>query len=56
MGKGRLGGCLMCAALSRQVYNLGANPAAPYKELESPLKFQTRCITCFPDATGYLVR
>jgi mRNA export factor len=37
------------------VYNLGANPGAPYKELESPLKFQTRCITAFPDATGYLV-
>lgn len=37
-----------------QVFNL-TNPAAVYKELESPLKFQTRCITCFPDSTGYLV-
>ena len=42
----------VCVAL--QVFNL-TNPAAPYKELESPLKFQTRCITCFPDSTGYLV-
>ena len=40
--------------MSPQVFNL-TNPAAVYKELESPLKFQTRCITCFPDSTGYLV-
>ncbi len=47
----------LCVRVSAagQVYNLGANPGAPYKELESPLKFQTRCITAFPDATGYLV-
>jgi mRNA export factor len=22
---------------------------------ESPLKFQTRCITCFPDSTGFAI-
>ena len=36
-----------------QVFNLNS-PQTVYKELDSPLKFQTRCITCFPDATGYL--
>ena len=38
-----------------QVFNL-SNPQTPYKDIESPLKFQTRCVTCFPDSTGYLVR
>ena len=38
-----------------QIYNLNS-PAQPHKELESPLKYQTRCITCFPDHTGFMVR
>ena len=38
-----------------QVFNL-SNPQTAYKDIESPLKFQTRCVTCFPDSTGYLVR
>jgi mRNA export factor len=37
-----------------QVFNL-SNPQTPYKDIESPLKFQTRCVTAFPDTTGYLV-
>ena len=37
------------------MYNL-ANPQVPYKQLASPLKFQTRCVTAFPDKTGYLAR
>lgn len=37
-----------------QVFNLNS-PQTVYKELDSPLKYQTRCVTCFPDATGYLV-
>ncbi|EIE22298.1 WD40 repeat-like protein [Coccomyxa subellipsoidea C-169] len=37
-----------------QVFNM-SNPQTVYKDLESPLKFQTRCVTCFPDSTGYLV-
>ena len=37
-----------------QVFNL-SNPQAPYKDIESPLKFQTRCVSAFPDQTGYLV-
>lgn len=38
----------------RQVFNL-SNPQTPYKDIESPLKFQTRCVAAFPDTTGYLV-
>ena len=37
-----------------QVFNL-ANPGAVYKQLASPLKYQTRAVAAFPDATGYLV-
>ncbi|KAL4437482.1 hypothetical protein ABPG77_003463 [Micractinium sp. CCAP 211/92] len=37
-----------------QVFNL-SNPGAVYKSLQSPLKYQTRCIACFPDKSGYLL-
>lgn len=37
-----------------QVYNL-ANPQTVYKQIQSPLKYQTRCVAAFPDASGYLV-
>lgn len=37
-----------------QVFNL-TNPQQVFQELESPLKYQTRCIACFPDSTGYLL-
>jgi len=30
-------------------------PQTPYKQLQSPLKFQTRCVTAFPDTSGYLI-
>eukprot|EP00775_Hariotina_reticulata_P003233 gene3233-3510_t len=36
------------------VFNL-SSPQQPYKQLISPLKWQTRCVSCFPDKTGYLV-
>eukprot|EP00877_Chromochloris_zofingiensis_P011447 jgi/Chrzof1/6556/Cz19g00280.t1 len=36
------------------VFNL-QNPNTPYKTLQSPLKWQTRCLAAFPDKTGYLV-
>jgi len=36
------------------IYNL-ANPGTPYREVESPLKFQSRCISCFPDKTGFAI-
>ncbi|KAI8893686.1 WD40-repeat-containing domain protein [Globomyces pollinis-pini] len=34
------------------IYNLN-NPASPHKTITSPLKWQTRVVSCFPDATGY---
>mmetsp|Transcript_5915 Transcript_5915/g.15190 ORF Transcript_5915/g.15190 Transcript_5915/m.15190 type:complete len:358 (-) Transcript_5915:105-1178(-) len=37
-----------------QVFNLTA-PQTVFKSLASPLKYQTRCLTCFPDKSGYLV-
>eukprot|EP00927_Polykrikos_kofoidii_P024518 TRINITY_DN2228_c0_g2_i1.p1 TRINITY_DN2228_c0_g2~~TRINITY_DN2228_c0_g2_i1.p1 ORF type:complete len:361 (+),score=61.06 TRINITY_DN2228_c0_g2_i1:213-1295(+) len=39
------------------VYNLQSiqqNPN-PYKQLQSVLNLQTRCVSCFPDKTGYAV-
>lgn len=37
-----------------QVYNLD-NPQQPFKTLQSPLKYQTRCVAAFPRKEGYLV-
>ena len=37
-----------------QVFNL-ANPQVVYKQIASPLKYQTRCVAAFPDKSGYLV-
>mmetsp|Transcript_21674 Transcript_21674/g.55191 ORF Transcript_21674/g.55191 Transcript_21674/m.55191 type:complete len:355 (-) Transcript_21674:490-1554(-) len=36
------------------VYDL-TKPQAPFKTIQSQLKWQTRCVSCFPDKTGYLV-
>mmetsp|Transcript_12066 Transcript_12066/g.24264 ORF Transcript_12066/g.24264 Transcript_12066/m.24264 type:complete len:344 (-) Transcript_12066:2458-3489(-) len=36
------------------VFNL-ANPQQVFKQIKSPLKYQTRSVSCFPDATGYLI-
>mmetsp|Transcript_25674 Transcript_25674/g.73881 ORF Transcript_25674/g.73881 Transcript_25674/m.73881 type:complete len:362 (-) Transcript_25674:128-1213(-) len=46
-----------CAEKHICVYNLQQiqqNPN-PYKSLQSALKMQTRCVSCFPDRTGYAV-
>ena len=43
-----------CHTLWLQVFNMQA-PQQVFKDIESPLKYQTRCITCFPDSTGYMV-
>ncbi|KAI5119654.1 hypothetical protein M0805_007745 [Coniferiporia weirii] len=37
-----------------QVYNL-TNPTTPYRAHLSPLKWQTRTVSCFPSADGYAV-
>ena len=51
-----VGQLLVVATADRtiQVFNLGS-PQTAYKSLTSPLKYQTRCISCFPDSTGYLI-
>lgn len=36
-----------CADRHIWVYNL-AQPDKPYKQIQSPLKWQTRCVACFP--------
>eukprot|EP00232_Nephroselmis_pyriformis_P003770 CAMPEP_0182913508 /NCGR_PEP_ID=MMETSP0034_2-20130328/38079_1 /TAXON_ID=156128 /ORGANISM="Nephroselmis pyriformis, Strain CCMP717" /LENGTH=341 /DNA_ID=CAMNT_0025050235 /DNA_START=160 /DNA_END=1182 /DNA_ORIENTATION=+ len=36
------------------IFNL-QEPQKVYKQLQSPLKYQTRCVACFPDKSGYLV-
>ena len=36
------------------VINLG-DPTKFYKTLQSPLKWQTRVVSCFPDAMGFAV-
>ncbi|CAG8619893.1 14008_t:CDS:2 [Gigaspora margarita] len=37
-----------------QIYNLG-HPSTPYITRQSPLKFQTRYISCFPSGNGYAI-
>jgi mRNA export factor len=32
-----------------------SNPQKFYKTITSPLKWQTRCVTCFSDATGFAI-
>lgn len=34
------------------IYDL-KNPSVAFKQLQSPLKHQSRCVSCFPDSTGY---
>ncbi|ESQ27107.1 hypothetical protein EUTSA_v10018796mg [Eutrema salsugineum] len=36
------------------VFNL-QNPQTEFKRISSPLKYQTRCVTAFPDQQGFLV-
>ncbi|EJD06999.1 WD40 repeat-like protein [Fomitiporia mediterranea MF3/22] len=37
-----------------QIFNL-TNPTTPYRTQTSPLKWQTRVVSCFPSADGYAV-
>lgn len=37
-----------------EIFNLG-KPDAPYKKIQSPLKWQTRVVSCFPDSSGFAV-
>lgn len=36
------------------IFNL-ANPGTIYKTIQSPLKWQTRVVSCFPNATGFAI-
>ncbi|KAI8609222.1 WD40-repeat-containing domain protein [Chytriomyces sp. MP71] len=36
------------------IYNLNS-PSQLFKTVQSPLKFQTRVVSCFPNATGYAI-
>ena len=48
----------LCAVATQDkkvtVYNLD-QPQSPYKQSETQLKLQTRCISCFTDKEGYCV-
>jgi mRNA export factor len=37
-----------------EIFNLN-QPATAYKQIQSPLKWQTRTISCFADATGFAI-
>ncbi|KAF8478795.1 WD40 repeat-like protein [Gautieria morchelliformis] len=43
-----------CAERKVNIYNL-AEPTKLYRTAESPLKFQTRVVACFPAADGYAI-
>lgn len=47
-------GCAERHLLVYNLQNIQANPA-PYKQLQTALKLQTRSVCCFPDKTGYAV-
>jgi mRNA export factor len=37
------------------IFNLGASPAQPHATVQSPLRWQTRSIACFPGGAGYAI-
>lgn len=43
-----------CANRKVQVYNL-RNPTVPFSTFDSPLKFQTRCVSAFIDQKGFAI-
>lgn len=47
---------LVVATAGRHIiaYDVSGQPREHIRK-ESPLKFQTRCVTCFPDSTGFAV-
>jgi mRNA export factor len=48
---------LMVIGLAERFINIVnlANPTSIFKTMQSPLKWQTRVVSCFPDATGFAV-
>ena len=37
------------------IYNVGGPQPVEHLRKESPLKYQTKCVSCFPDETGFAV-
>ena len=51
-------GRLMVAAIGNRtimIYDVGGSAPTLVNKKESPLKYQTRCVRCFPDETGFAV-
>ena len=50
-------GLMVAGTAGRQLYIYDVSGPQPreFQRKDSPLKFQTRCISCFPDATGFAV-
>jgi mRNA export factor len=51
------GNLMVVATAARQlvIYNVGGAQPVEFARKESPLKYQTRCVSCFPDQTGFAV-
>lgn len=50
------GGLCVVATADRQLHIINlAQPQTIYKSHESPLKYQTRCVSCFSDMSGFCV-
>lgn len=50
------GKLLVAATADRNIHVIDLNnPQKIFKSIVSPLKYQTRCVAAFPDATGFLV-
>lgn len=47
---------LVAATADRHIVLIDLNnPTTVFKQVVSPLRWQTRVVTCFPDGTGYMV-
>ncbi|THH19820.1 hypothetical protein EW146_g1425 [Bondarzewia mesenterica] len=38
-----------------QIFNLSSSPTTPFKTVISPLKWQTRVVSCFPTSNGFTI-
>lgn len=46
----------VCATAERHIVTINLNnPTNIYKKIDSPLKWQTRVVACFPAGDGYAV-
>jgi len=51
------GGLMVVATANRQlvIYDVTGAQPKEHSRKESPLKFQSRCVSCFPDQTGFAI-